>query len=70
MHGDSKSTINIIFCSVLNIFLVKRFSMWQLEIQLFSSPFIKLAHYLKVNYSTLVTWVSKKSSADQSGFEK
>ena len=39
--------------------------MGQLETQLFASPYI-----FEVSYSTLVTWASKKSSVDQSEFEK
>ena len=42
-----------------------RLRMGQLETQLFASPYI-----FEVSYSTLVTWASKKSSVDQSEFEK
>ena len=44
--------------------------MWQLETQLFASPYISLSYIFEANYSTLVTGVSKKSSAHQSELEK
>ena len=50
--------------------MVKRLCIWQLETQLFVSPYIKLAYIFQVSYSTLVTRVSKKLSVDQSELEK
>ena len=44
--------------------------MWQLETQLFASPYVYLAYILETSYNTLVARVSKKSSADQSELEK
>ena len=40
------------------------------ETQLFSSSYIWLAYIFEASYSTVVTWVSKKSSVDQSELEK
>ena len=45
-------------------------SMWQLETQLFVAPYIELVYIFEASYSTLVTWVSKKSIVDQSELEK
>ena len=44
--------------------------MWQLYIQLFASSYIWLAYIFEASYSTVVTSVSKKLSADQSELEK
>ena len=43
--------------------------MWLLETQLFVSSYIWLAYICEVSYSTVVTSVNKKSSADQSELE-
>ena len=40
--------------------------MWQLETQLFASLFIELVYIFEASYSTVVTWVGKKSNVDQS----
>ena len=44
--------------------------MWQLETQLFVSSYIWLAYIFEVSYSTVVTLVSEKSSADQAELEQ
>ena len=44
--------------------------MWQLETQLYASPYTQLEYIFEAIYSTLVTSVSKKSSSDQSELEK
>ena len=44
--------------------------MWQLETQLFATPYIWLAYIFEVSYSKVVTSVSKKSSVDQSELDK
>ena len=47
-----------------------RVFLWQLETQLFASPYIWLAYIFEASYSAVVTSVSKKSSVDQSELEK
>ena len=44
--------------------------MWQLETQLFASPYIQPVYIFKASYRTLVMWVSKKSNVNQSELEK
>ena len=44
--------------------------MWQLETQLFASSYTWLAYIFEASYSTVVTSVSKKSSANQSELKK
>ena len=44
--------------------------MWQLETQLFASPYIQLVYIFEAIYNSLVTSMSKKSSVDQSELEK
>ena len=56
--------------SYILVELDKRLSVWQLETQPIASPYIELAYIFEASYSTLVTWVSKKSSVDQSELEK
>ena len=49
---------------------LNRVYMQQMETQLFASSYIWLAYILETSYSTVVTSVSKKPSADQSKLEK
>ena len=44
--------------------------MWQLETLLFASSYIWLVYIFEASYSTVVTLVSKKSTANQSELEK